>query len=101
MWGDIGRGLLTGQFRSPDDFEDGDFRKYSPRFSKEVSPDSLCFVPLLSSYSCLSHRLRRLGLPPIELPQKPGDRRQDRTSRQEEERYSWSTYSRLALGSGR
>jgi hypothetical protein len=52
MWGDIGRGLLTGQFRSPDDFEDGDFRKYTPRFSKEVSlhhRGSYCFyfIPAL------------------------------------------------------
>jgi hypothetical protein len=28
---------LTGQLRSPDDFEAGDFRKYAPRFSKEAS----------------------------------------------------------------
>lgn len=27
----LGRGLLTGQLTSPDDFEDGDFRKTAPR----------------------------------------------------------------------
>lgn len=31
----IGRGMLSGNFRSHEDFEDGDFRKYAPRFSKE------------------------------------------------------------------
>ena len=28
----LGRGFLTGAFTSPDDFHDGDFRKYQPRF---------------------------------------------------------------------
>ncbi|HYZ28159.1 MAG TPA: aldo/keto reductase [Thermoleophilaceae bacterium] len=28
----IGRGFLSGRFRSPDDFDEGDFRKYHPRF---------------------------------------------------------------------
>lgn len=32
----IGRGMLGGQIRSPDDFEEGDFRTFAPRFSKEV-----------------------------------------------------------------
>lgn len=31
----LGRGFLTGSIRSPDDFEEGDFRKFAPRFSKE------------------------------------------------------------------
>lgn len=31
----LGRGFLTGSIRSPDDFEDGDFRKEAPRFSPE------------------------------------------------------------------
>jgi aryl-alcohol dehydrogenase-like predicted oxidoreductase len=31
----LGRGFLTGRFRSEDDFEDGDFRKYQPRFKGE------------------------------------------------------------------
>jgi aryl-alcohol dehydrogenase-like predicted oxidoreductase len=33
----IGRGMLGGKMRSPKDFGDGDFRKFSPRFSEEVS----------------------------------------------------------------
>jgi len=28
----LGRGFLTGQFKSPDDFEAGDYRRLSPRF---------------------------------------------------------------------
>ncbi|KAJ3573406.1 hypothetical protein NP233_g2448 [Leucocoprinus birnbaumii] len=37
----LGRGLLTGQYRSPDDFEDGDFRKFLPRFNKDNFPNVL------------------------------------------------------------
>jgi len=31
----LGRGFLTGQFKSPDDFADNDFRKFHPRFQGE------------------------------------------------------------------
>jgi aryl-alcohol dehydrogenase-like predicted oxidoreductase len=31
----LGRGFLTGRFQSPDDFEDGDFRRNHPRFTGE------------------------------------------------------------------
>ena len=31
----LGRGFLTGAIRSPDDFEDGDYRRNSPRFQGE------------------------------------------------------------------
>jgi aryl-alcohol dehydrogenase-like predicted oxidoreductase len=31
----IGRGFLSGRFRSPDDFDDNDFRKHHPRFQGE------------------------------------------------------------------
>ncbi|KZT20178.1 Aldo/keto reductase [Neolentinus lepideus HHB14362 ss-1] len=37
----LGRGLLTGRYKSPDDFEDGDFRKIVPRYSKENFPNIL------------------------------------------------------------
>ncbi|TKA65594.1 hypothetical protein B0A49_04875 [Cryomyces minteri] len=37
----IGRGMITGHLRSPDDFEDNDFRRLSPRFSKENFPKNL------------------------------------------------------------
>ena len=31
----LGRGFLTGAFKSPDDFEPGDYRRVSPRFQGE------------------------------------------------------------------
>lgn len=31
----LGRGFLSGKYKSPDDFEKGDFRRVNPRFSKE------------------------------------------------------------------
>ncbi|KAI0764117.1 Aldo/keto reductase [Irpex lacteus] len=37
----LGRGMLTGRFKSPDDFEEGDFRKSIPRFSHENFPKVL------------------------------------------------------------
>ncbi|KAK7045144.1 Aldo/keto reductase [Favolaschia claudopus] len=37
----LGRGVLTGQYRSPDDFEEGDLRKIFPRFSAENFPKIL------------------------------------------------------------
>lgn len=40
----LGRGFITGQNKSPDDFEKGDFRKYSPRFSRENFPKNLKLV---------------------------------------------------------
>ena len=40
----LGRGFITGQYKSPDDFEDGDFRKFSPRFSAENFPKNLKLV---------------------------------------------------------
>ncbi|KIL64883.1 hypothetical protein M378DRAFT_162750 [Amanita muscaria Koide BX008] len=40
----LGRGLLTGQFKSPDDFEEGDHRRTIPRYSKENFPNILKLV---------------------------------------------------------
>jgi aryl-alcohol dehydrogenase-like predicted oxidoreductase len=40
----LGRGLLTGRYSSPDDFEEGDFRKMVPRYSKENFPNILKIV---------------------------------------------------------
>lgn len=37
----LGRGMLTGQYNSPDDFEEGDFRRMVPRYSKENFPKIL------------------------------------------------------------
>ncbi|EMC97208.1 hypothetical protein BAUCODRAFT_121708 [Baudoinia panamericana UAMH 10762] len=40
----IGRGMLGGTIRSPKDFEEGDFRKFAPRFSEENFPKNLQLV---------------------------------------------------------
>ena len=40
----LGRGFLTGQFKSPDDFPEGDFRKYHPRFQGENFQKNLDLV---------------------------------------------------------
>ncbi|RPB17460.1 Aldo/keto reductase [Morchella conica CCBAS932] len=40
----LGRGMLTGAYKSPDDFEEGDLRKYLPRYSKENFPKNLELV---------------------------------------------------------
>lgn len=40
----IGRGMLGGQIRSRNDFEEGDFRKMSPRFSEENFDKNLALV---------------------------------------------------------
>jgi len=37
----LGRGLITGRYKSPDDFEEGDYRKIIPRYSKENFPNIL------------------------------------------------------------
>ena len=57
----LGRGFLTGQIKSPDDFEDGDFRKYAPRYSKENFPKNLELVNRLQDFAkkkgCTSSQL--------------------------------------------
>ncbi|KAJ7813692.1 NADP-dependent oxidoreductase domain-containing protein [Mycena olivaceomarginata] len=45
----LGRGLLTGQYKSPDDFEDDDFRKAIPRYSAENFPNILKLADGLKS----------------------------------------------------
>ena len=42
---------MTGAYRSPADFEDGDFRKFLPRFSEENFPKNLKLADALSSIS--------------------------------------------------
>ncbi|KAK0625024.1 Aldo/keto reductase-like protein [Bombardia bombarda] len=44
----LGRGFLSGQFRSPDDFEADDFRRMVPRYSKENFPKNLELVDRLA-----------------------------------------------------
>ena len=40
----LGRGLLTGRYKSPDDFEEGDFRRTVPKYSCENFPNILKVV---------------------------------------------------------
>ncbi|PFH45389.1 hypothetical protein AMATHDRAFT_71740, partial [Amanita thiersii Skay4041] len=40
----LGRGMLTGQYKSPDDFEPDDFRRTVPMYSKENFPNILKVV---------------------------------------------------------
>lgn len=40
----LGRGMLTGAYKSPADFEEGDFRSRAPRFSEENFPKNLKLV---------------------------------------------------------
>jgi aryl-alcohol dehydrogenase-like predicted oxidoreductase len=40
----LGRGMLTGAFKSHDDLADGDFRKTNPRFSRENFPKNIELV---------------------------------------------------------
>lgn len=40
----LGRGMLTGRYRSPDDFAEGDFRRAAPRYSAENFPRNLQLV---------------------------------------------------------
>jgi len=40
----LGRGMLTGRYKSADDFEEGDFRKISPQYSAENFPKNLKLV---------------------------------------------------------
>lgn len=45
----LGRGFLTGQLKSPDDFVDGDFRKTAPKYSKTNWGKNMELVDLLVS----------------------------------------------------
>ncbi|KAJ3118728.1 hypothetical protein HDU96_009317 [Phlyctochytrium bullatum] len=45
----LGRGFLTGQFKSPDDFEEGDYRKFNPRFLGDNFKKNLAIVDALDA----------------------------------------------------
>ncbi|KIW07449.1 uncharacterized protein PV09_02288 [Verruconis gallopava] len=47
----LGRGFLTGQIKSPDDFEEGDFRKFAPRYSQNNFPKNLELVKSLEKFA--------------------------------------------------
>lgn len=57
----LGRGFLTGQFKSRDDIPDGDFKKSIPRFSEENFPKNLELVEKLKSFAT------RKGCTPAQL----------------------------------
>jgi len=45
----LGRGMLTGKYRSPSDFPEGDFRRINPRFSEENFKHNLALVDELQA----------------------------------------------------
>lgn len=45
----LGRGFFTGSIKSRDDFEEGDFRKFAPRFSEENFDNNLKLVDEFSA----------------------------------------------------
>ncbi|KAJ3553625.1 hypothetical protein NM688_g3509 [Phlebia brevispora] len=51
----LGRGLLTGRYKSPDDLEEGDLRRVLPRFSKENFPNILKIVDSLNAIGAKYH----------------------------------------------
>jgi aryl-alcohol dehydrogenase-like predicted oxidoreductase len=57
----LGRGFLSGSYRSQDDFEASDFRRHVPRFSVENFPKNLELVDKLSAIAkgkgCTSSQL--------------------------------------------
>jgi aryl-alcohol dehydrogenase-like predicted oxidoreductase len=53
--------MLGGQIRSPDDFEEGDMRKYAPRFSAENFPKNLRLV------DCITAIAKRKNCTPSQL----------------------------------
>ncbi|KAJ9126789.1 hypothetical protein QFC24_001821 [Naganishia onofrii] len=47
----LSRGILTGQIKSPEDFEADDFRRYSPRFSQENFAKNLEAVDAMKAFA--------------------------------------------------
>jgi len=45
----LGRGFLTGAYKSRDDFETGDFRLSNPRFTDEAIKENIRFVEVIES----------------------------------------------------
>jgi aryl-alcohol dehydrogenase-like predicted oxidoreductase len=57
----LGRGFLTGQFKTPDDFEAGDWRRNNPRFQGENFAKNLALVERVSEIAA------RRGVTPAQL----------------------------------
>ncbi|KAG6856539.1 hypothetical protein H0H87_003358 [Tephrocybe sp. NHM501043] len=47
----LGRGLVTGRFKSPADFPEDDFRRHMPRFSEENFPKNFKIVESLQKFA--------------------------------------------------
>lgn len=59
----LGRGFLTGAFRSPDDFSEDDYRRYSPRFQGENFTTNLELVQQVQALAgALGHTPSQLAL---------------------------------------
>ncbi|KAI1411189.1 Aldo/keto reductase-like protein [Hypoxylon sp. FL1857] len=57
----LGRGFLTGRYKSPDDFEPGDYRRLVPRYSPENFPKNLELVTKFEDFA------RKKGHTPSQL----------------------------------
>lgn len=57
----IGRGMMSGQYRSPKDFPEGDFRTFAPRFSEENFPKNLKLIDQISELA------KKKGCTPVQL----------------------------------
>jgi aryl-alcohol dehydrogenase-like predicted oxidoreductase len=57
----LGRGFLTGAFKTPDDFEPGDFRRNNPRFQGENFQRNLALVDKVKKLAAAA------GVPPGQL----------------------------------
>ena len=53
--------MLGGQIRSPKDFEEGDFRKFAPRFNEENFPKNLQLVDKIDAIA------QKKGVTPSQL----------------------------------
>lgn len=51
----LGRGFLSGTIKSPDDFDDGDFRKFAPRFNAENFGKNLALVDQIRAFAGSKH----------------------------------------------
>jgi aryl-alcohol dehydrogenase-like predicted oxidoreductase len=59
----LGRGILTGQYKSPDDFEESDFRRSLPRYVNLVAMLSSTYSLCLGSPRRTSRISSKLRMP--------------------------------------
>lgn len=57
----IGRGFITGQFKSPNDFPENDFRRLSPRYSEQNFAKNFILVDKVLAIA------KKKGVPPAQL----------------------------------